>query len=166
MPEGKLSFGWEAEEVRTLCERAMASVYERDQRQPFTPEGHWLMTEQFDVNSFVEAAMYVRPFPLHLLELNANGRERDEELTFSIWIPLLLFFSSEEHEIDAVNEDDQMDVDEEGVPIPSIPRPKKTLSRRHLAYLSPRLGVLNNIPQTVSTFPLQCNVSIKERADL
>lgn len=57
MPDGKLSWGWNAEEVRTVCERAMASVYERDQRQPFTPEGHWLMTEQFDVGSFVEAAM-------------------------------------------------------------------------------------------------------------
>jgi hypothetical protein len=62
---------------------------------------------------------------------------------------LLWFDSSEEHEIDAVNED-EMDVDEEGVPIPAPPRPKKTLSRRHLAFLSPRLGVLNNIPQTVS----------------
>ena len=42
-----------------------------------------------------------------------------------------------------------MDVDDDGVPIPAVPRPKKTLSRRHLAFLSPRLGVLNNIPQTV-----------------
>lgn len=57
MPEGKFAWGWTAEEVRNLCERAMAGVYERDQRQPFTPIGHWLMTEQFDVNSFVEAAM-------------------------------------------------------------------------------------------------------------
>ena len=46
-----------------------------------------------------------------------------------------------------------MDVDEDGVPIPAVPRPKKTLSRRHLAFLSPRLGVLNNIPQTVSRLP-------------
>ena len=116
----------------------MAGVYERDQRQPFTPSGHWLMTEQFDVNSFVEAAMYVNAaitilFPRCLI--------------FSSFFPCLN--SSEEHEIDAVNED-EMDVDEDGVPVPTIPRPKKTLSRRHLAFLSPRLGVLNNIPQTVS----------------
>ena len=60
--------------------------------------------------------------------------------------------SSEEHEIDAVDEE-AMDVDDDGVPIPAPPRPKKTLSRRHLAFLSPRLGVLNNIPQTVSHPP-------------
>jgi hypothetical protein len=57
LPENWLACGWSPEDVRGLMERAMQGVYERDLRRPFTPEKHWLMTE--DSRSFIDAAMQV-----------------------------------------------------------------------------------------------------------
>lgn len=74
LPEGKTPFGWNPEEVRTVCERAMNGVLERDLRRPFLPDGHWLMTESFDVKSFVEAAMYVFEYWVSYL---SAGRKAD-----------------------------------------------------------------------------------------
>lgn len=59
--------------------------------------------------------------------------------------------SAEEQDLD--NDDEQMDVDVAAGGAPTIQslaaRRRKGISKRKLAFLSPRLGVLNNIPQTV-----------------
>lgn len=49
--------GWDVKEVREVVRKAMAGVYERDQRRGFVEDGGWLMSESFDTKGFVEAAM-------------------------------------------------------------------------------------------------------------
>ena len=71
-------------------------------RQPFTPPGHWLVSSQIDMSSFIEAAVF------------------------------------EEQQIEQ--------------PVGARP-----LTKRQVAYLSPRLGVLNNIPFSI---PFEVRVSI------
>ncbi|CED85201.1 E3 ubiquitin protein ligase [Phaffia rhodozyma] len=120
--------GWRVEGVREIMRRSMASVYERDQRKPFVGDGGWLMSESFDTRGFVEAAI------------------------------------TEEQDLDSINEEDsanRMDVDPDpnttGPPVGIRSFAKKMMTKRRMAFLSPRLGVLNNIPQTI---PFELRVEI------
>ncbi|KAG6914062.1 hypothetical protein DXG01_002698 [Tephrocybe rancida] len=49
-------WGWE--EVRERVTRCLVGIHARDSRKPFVPPGHWLVTAQMDVQSFVEAAIF------------------------------------------------------------------------------------------------------------
>ena len=48
---------WEV--VREKVTRCLVGIHARDSRRPFVPANHWLVTSQLDMNSFVEAAVYV-----------------------------------------------------------------------------------------------------------
>lgn len=48
---------WEV--VREKVTRCLVGIHARDSRKPFVPVDHWLVTSQLDMNSFVEAAVYV-----------------------------------------------------------------------------------------------------------
>ncbi|KAG6888453.1 hypothetical protein C0995_008128 [Termitomyces sp. Mi166 len=106
---GSVRCTWEG--VREKVTKCLAGIHARDSRKPFVPAGHWLVTSQIDVQSFVEAAIF------------------------------------EERELSNVTPDS---------PVLPIPR-NQGYSQRHLTHLSPRLGVLNNIPFTI---PFDIRVSI------
>ena len=92
------------------------------------PEDHWHVNSQIDMNSFVEAAVYV-PHPS-------------------------VFASDPDLKLNPLRYEEQQ-VDESAVPHPS--------SRRQLIHfprLSPRLGVLNNIPFAI---PFETRVLIFRR---
>ena len=89
-------------------------------RKPFTPPGHWLVSSQIDMQSFVEAAVYVVLF------------------CFCDFQPSYTSHNFEEQQIEQ-------------------PTGSRPLSKRQVAYMSPRLGVLNNIPFAI---PFEIRVSI------
>ncbi|KAI0926648.1 hypothetical protein AcV5_007383 [Taiwanofungus camphoratus] len=89
------------ENVREKVTKCLQAIHARDSRRPFTHPGHWLVTSQVDMVSFIQAAVF-------------------EERTLA---------------------------QPEGRP----------LSKRQVAYMSPRLGVLNNIPFAI---PFETRVSI------
>ncbi|KAG6843731.1 hypothetical protein H0H87_001111 [Tephrocybe sp. NHM501043] len=102
---------WEGVRERvTMC---LVGIHARDSRKSFVPAGHWLVTSQIDVESFVEAAIF---------------EERELASGSTPSLPALT---------------------------PS--RSRTTYSKRHLSHISPRLGVLNNIPFAI---PFDVRVSI------
>ena len=96
---------------------------ESSSRKPFVPADHWLVTSQLDMNSFVEAAVYVSCFTFHF--------------PFFLHNPS---FSLEEQQLS-----------KHGSHHPRV------LSKRQIAAMSPRLGILNNIPFSI---PFEVRVSI------
>ncbi|KAG6849462.1 hypothetical protein H0H93_008249 [Arthromyces matolae] len=115
------------ESVRERVTKCLVGIHTRDSRKPFVPPNHWLVTSQIDVQSFVEAAIY------------------------------------EERELASSSSASSL-------PMPVIALPASTAgfgartrtlhtshSKRQLAHLSPRLGVLNNIPFAI---PFDTRVSV------
>ncbi|GLB43810.1 putative HECT-domain-containing protein [Lyophyllum shimeji] len=98
---------WEG--VRERVTKCLVAIHARDSRKPFMPQGHWLLTSQLDVQSFVDAAIF---------------------------------------------EERELSISPAG---PDAPRHVRMQSKRQLAHLSPRLGVLNNIPFAI---PFDVRVSI------
>lgn len=85
-------------------------------RRQFTPPNHWIMTSQIDVKSFIESV---------LVEDRAMNEAEDGNGTADV----------------DMNESD----DEEAFGRRRIRIHKRNIpSRREMAYVSPRLGVLNN----------------------
>ncbi|KAF8531258.1 hypothetical protein JB92DRAFT_2852681 [Gautieria morchelliformis] len=108
-----VKFTWER--VRELVSGCLKGIHARDSRRPFTPAGHWLITSQLDLHSFVEAVV---------LEEQALS-SADGETNYS-----RIF----------------------------LPRHRRNgLSPRQLAQISPRLGILNNIPFAI---PFEVRVEI------
>ncbi|KAG6810699.1 hypothetical protein H0H92_010698 [Tricholoma furcatifolium] len=116
-PKG-VRIGWE--DVRERVTKCLSSLHSRDSRTPFVPQGHWLMTSHIDVQSFVEAAIYEEQA---LSSSDSNPTSPDPNAIINI--------------------------------TPFNPRSQaqarsrartQAYSKRALAHLSPRLGVLNNIP--------------------
>lgn len=98
---------WET--IREHITSCLKGIHIRDSRRSFTPPGHWLVSSQVNMSSFVEAAII-------------------EEQTLS-----------GEPSSDAVVES------------------RRRFSPRQLAQISPRLGVLNNIPFAI---PFEVRVEI------
>ncbi|GAA6006727.1 ubiquitin-ubiquitin ligase HUL5 [Rhodotorula paludigena] len=144
---GGTGCGWEW--VRGVMTRFLQQVHARDSRRQFTPEGHWLMTSQFDLKSFVQTAVYV--LPLFLADattdaISAQTSYEDERL-------------EAEGDLDASAATSGPDGDADM----RDTRPSRTrstaaaASKRQLALISPRLGVLNHIPFVV---PFDTRVAI------
>ncbi|KAF7289578.1 HECT-domain-containing protein [Mycena chlorophos] len=49
-------FTWE--EVREKVTKCLVAIHARDSRRRFTPDDHWLVSNQIDIKSFVEAALF------------------------------------------------------------------------------------------------------------
>ncbi|GAA5834520.1 hypothetical protein JCM11251_007030 [Rhodosporidiobolus azoricus] len=133
---------WTGEEVRGLLTRFLGEVHARDSRRRFTPEGHWHMTSQFDLASFVQTAVY-----------------EDERLSAESDAPA-------NANVPGPTPSDDEDDDDFGYAgrrrAPPRPRTRTTaaqnvLSKRQMALVSPRLGVLNNIPFVI---PFETRVAI------
>lgn len=100
------------EGLRSLATGLLQQIYARDSRKPFTPEGHWLMTDQFDLSSFIQTVIYEDQ------QLDAGDEPVQPER--SIW--------------------------DDGEEDPHRRGSKANLTKRQMSFISPRLGVLNNIP--------------------
>lgn len=126
-------------ELRSLFTNLLRQIHARDARKRFAPEGHWLMTSEMDLNSFIQTVMLEED---ELAEPLSNAAPASDD-----W---------EMH--------DEFDDAEEDLPVSSrlqalrrAQEPGSTLNARQLAFLSPRLGVLNNIPFTI---PFELRVEI------
>ncbi|GAA5926390.1 ubiquitin-ubiquitin ligase HUL5 [Sporobolomyces koalae] len=136
------------DEVRTLMTRFLQQVHARDSRRQFTPEDHWHMTSQFDLASFVQTAIF-----------------EDERLQAEGQVPSTNAVAAPTPTRNREGEDD--DEDDEfvrnstwrrtGLARPAPGSRQKVLSKRQLALISPRLGVLNNIPFVI---PFETRVAI------
>jgi ubiquitin-protein ligase E3 C len=137
--------------LRNVVTRLLQQLQQRDSRRPFAPKGHWMMTTELDLNGFIQSVVM-----------------EEEEL-------------SRKQEANTQESADVMDLDEEsgigtsddGIPAGRNGAPgisarlaasqrmgnirDRALSARNLAYLSPRLGVLNNIPFVI---PFEVRVEI------
>ena len=104
-------------------------VWFRSSRRPFTPPDHWLVTSHVDMNTFIQAAMYVPLRRLtsytYLRRSSLEERQLSQPETLGLTGARAL-----------------------------------ALNMRQVAYLSPRLGVLNNIPVAV---PFDVRVGIFRR---
>jgi len=100
------------EGLRSLATGLLQQIYARDSRKPFTPDGHWLMTSQFDLASFIQTVIYE--------DQQLDAGEDPFQPERSVW--------------------------DDGPEEPDRPRSKANLTKRQMSFISPRLGVLNNIP--------------------
>ncbi|GAA5854091.1 hypothetical protein JCM5353_002749 [Sporobolomyces roseus] len=136
------------EELRSLLTRFLQQVHARDSRRQFTPEGHWHMTSQFDLSSFVQTAIFEDE------RLQAEG---EVPSTTPAAAPTV----SRTREGEDDDEDDsfvrQSTWRRRGLARPTASSRQKILSKRQLALISPRLGVLNNIPFVI---PFETRVAI------
>ncbi|GAA6037540.1 hypothetical protein JCM8097_008245 [Rhodosporidiobolus ruineniae] len=132
---------WTYEEVRGLLTRFLGEVHARDSRRRFTPEGHWHMTDQFELASFVQTAVYEDE------RLSAEAAESGEAPPATV---------------NAMDEDEDDDAAfppsrRRAVQARATTARQAALSKRQMALVSPRLGVLNNIPFVI---PFSTRVAI------
>ncbi|GAA5986939.1 hypothetical protein JCM5350_000914 [Sporobolomyces pararoseus] len=139
------------EELRGLMTRFLQQVHARDSRRQFTSEGFWKMTDQFDLASFVQTAIF-----------------EDERLQAEGLVPSTSTAAAPTVSRNRAGEEEEEDDDDDtfvrqstwrrtGLARPSRSRRPPTLTRRQLALISPRLGVLNNIPFVI---PFETRVAI------
>ncbi|GAA5989061.1 hypothetical protein JCM11641_002312 [Rhodosporidiobolus odoratus] len=126
---------WSYEELRSALTGFLVEVHARDSRRRFTPDGHWHMTSQFDIASFVQTAVYEE-------ERLATENEAD---------------SGAPQPMDTDNSDDENPFSLRGSRRPAAATKEALLSKRQLALVSPRLGVLNNVPFVI---PFETRVAI------
>lgn len=121
--------------LRDLATRLLQQVHARDARHRFTKEDFWLMTDEMDMESFIESVM------LEEEKLAEEQAEREANAQSSSNAPLA-----------SADGDDLFD--EEMAPLEAtMPRSttarassRKFISARKMAFISPRLGILNNLP--------------------
>ncbi|BGP43638.1 ubiquitin-protein ligase (E3) [Rhodotorula kratochvilovae] len=138
------------EDVRGVMTRFLQQVHARDSRRQFTPEGHWLMTSAMDIKHFVETAVYEDE------RLEAEGAQDAPAPAQPA--------PQRETPLSDSDEDDEF--------APTALQPRRygparparrqrttpqQLSKRRLALVSPRLGVLQNVPFVI---PFETRVAI------
>lgn len=135
--------------LRNVVTRLLQQLHQRDSRRRFAPEIHWLMTSELDLNTFIQSVV------LEEDELNRSEDERDQQ--------------GEAMDMDQSERDDAAAVAARLSGRPAISsrlanrrstaggRGNRGLTARSLAFLSPRLGVLNNIPFVI---PFEVRVEI------
>ncbi|OIW25055.1 hypothetical protein CONLIGDRAFT_582880 [Coniochaeta ligniaria NRRL 30616] len=60
---------------RSIVTTAMRMLYERDSRRRFLPEGHWLMTSKFNMESFLQAVVLEEERQHELREQEEDGED-------------------------------------------------------------------------------------------
>lgn len=115
--------------LRDSSTRLLQQIHARDARHPFTPADYWLMTGDLDLNSFIES----------VLSEEDKLAQDDEEAEAAANLA-----ATAAGEVN-VDEDGDQEMDEV---MPGIAHrtTKRHLSARKLAFISPRLGILNNLP--------------------
>ncbi|KAH9812750.1 hypothetical protein DFH28DRAFT_392310 [Melampsora americana] len=120
------------EQLRNLATRLLQQIYTRDSRRPFCEPGFWLMTSTFDLQSFIQTVVYEES---HLEEIRNEPHEQTTPYDFV------------DPDLDLLDH----------VPSPPGRSQRERVSKRQLAFISPRLGVLNNIPFVI---PFEQRVAI------
>ncbi|CAH7688506.1 hypothetical protein BY996DRAFT_8560820, partial [Phakopsora pachyrhizi] len=124
------------EQLRILATRLLQQIYIRDSRRPFCGSGFWSMTSTFDLRSFIQTVVYEES------RLEEHEDHQGSSLTNS---PPEDFFDPDVHIL-------------ERLPQTSMSNNSRSrVSQRQLAFISPRLGVLNNIPFVI---PFEQRVAI------
>lgn len=121
------------EDLRALATRLLQQIYIRDSRRPFCQPGFWSMTSTFDLRSFIQTVVY---------EESRLEEVREDQLNN---LPHL------------TSMDPDMDLVERPSPSSTNRGARARVSQRQLAFISPRLGVLNNIPFVI---PFEQRVAI------
>ncbi|UZJ57310.1 hypothetical protein CBS101457_006630 [Exobasidium rhododendri] len=128
--------------LRDVLTRLLQQLHHRDSRRSFAPKDHWLMNNHLDLKSFIESVV------LEEDELNQYQEGAEESNTMM------------EVDEDSIGDDEA----NQRTTISSRIASRRGgnlrgggLSARSLAYLSPRLGVLNNIPFVI---PFEVRVEI------
>lgn len=131
--------------LKNLVTRLLQQLHQRDSRRKYAPKDHWLMSSHLDLNTFIESVV------LEEDELNQYHDETEGS------VPVDTDMSEPGNTLTHANA-------LSGAAISSriASRRGTTLrgvgySARNLAYLSPRLGVLNNVPFMI---PFQVRVGI------
>ena len=118
--------------MRGMVTGLLRMIYERDSRRKFLPEGHWLMTEYFDMKGFIPAVVQEE-------EYKRQHQEADEE------------------EDDLIQQSSDEDSDGDTLigtgrtqRVRRLERLKrqqrKTARRKQLSAVTPRLEILQNMP--------------------
>jgi len=165
--------------LRNLVTKVLQQFHSRDSRKSFVPEGHWLMVSQMDLGAFIQTVV-LEEQELSLndgdqdqsdpsLTSNGNGVSMDldppstasgrQVLTSTGRLAGAGHGIQNRNRIVVDDEDDGMNLSE-ALPISNRLRNLGTtrgLSAKNLAFLSPRLGVLNNIPFVI---PFEVRIEI------
>ncbi|GAA6025858.1 hypothetical protein JCM10207_003234 [Rhodosporidiobolus poonsookiae] len=137
---------WTYEQLRGLLTTFLQQVHARDSRRQFTPDGHWHMTSQFDLQSFIQTAVYEEE------RLSAESSSTSDGSA-----------APGPMDVDSADEDEEESFGRRRRPQPYVRRGparehrQTVLSKRQMALVSPRLGVLNNIPFVI---PFETRVAI------
>lgn len=143
--------------LRDIVTRLLQQLHQRDSRRKFAPDNHWLMNSELDLNSFIQSVV---------MEEDELNKKQDEGLADGTDT---MDIEGDEEEVDEIDRaDEPMEVDESHeadrpaissrlANHRSLGSRNRGLTARSLAYLSPRLGVLNNIPFVI---PFEVRVEI------
>lgn len=122
--------------LRNLAVRLLQQIHQRDSRRQFTPEGHWLMTNQWDLQSFIQSVVMEEKSNLESLTAQEQGDGGMVDTTST--------------DTGDRRGDGNMDIDDDPLRGRSGARSiARAISARQRAFVSPRIGVLNNIPFVV-----------------
>ncbi|KNE99767.1 hypothetical protein PSTG_07054 [Puccinia striiformis f. sp. tritici PST-78] len=125
------------EYLRSMATRLLQQIYIRDSRRPFCEPDFWSMTSTFDLQSFMQTVVYEES---HLEEV------REDQL--------------QSPAAQLLNQDPDLDLSNHlssSNSSSSRGTARARVSQRQLAFISPRLGVLNNIPFVI---PFEQRVAI------
>ncbi|GAK62249.1 HECT-domain-containing protein [Moesziomyces antarcticus] len=146
--------------LRSLVTKVLKQLHLRDSRRRFAPADHWLMVSHLDLNDFMRTVV--------LEEQQLSSEQHDESEQFGGISPSNADSSTSSSHIAAVAQDADadmrvgedsdygMDEDDDAQSRQPLSRLQQLRARgdtrsRHLtalnlAFLSPRLGILNNVP--------------------
>ncbi|KDN51329.1 HECT-domain-containing protein [Tilletiaria anomala UBC 951] len=149
--------------LRTLFTKLLQQLYARDSRREFTPEGHWLMVSQFDMQAFIQTVI-MEETELAGPAAGTAATDQVEEEDVDEDGDRRMGAGAQAHRLAANTRSDNMDGGDSDIPALPVSirlraRRGRTqgLTARTLAFLSPRLGVLNNIPFVI---PFEVRVEI------
>ncbi|KAK0549403.1 ubiquitin-protein ligase (E3) [Tilletia horrida] len=150
-------------DLRSLLTKVLQQLYTRDSRRPFTPKGHWEMLSKNDLQAFINTVIMEEKELVEgsgatssSTDVDGSRASRRRDLEQAEMMDLV------EEEDDAENEDPRRQAAQRGLsetvePARNLPISQRLRNRSRMggtgsltasmmAFLSPRLGVLNNIP--------------------
>lgn len=122
--------------LRDGATRLLQQLHARDARHRFTPDDFWLMTKDMDIESFVESVL--------LEEDKIAGDNAEAEAAASEAAAAAAAAGDGIAAYDDEDDHDRVSL-EVAVPRHALPS-RRHISARKLAFISPRLGILNNLP--------------------
>ncbi|KAK0551407.1 ubiquitin-protein ligase (E3) [Tilletia horrida] len=159
-------------DLRSLLTKVLQQLYPRDSRRPFTPKGHWEMLSKIDLQAFITTVIMEEKELVEgsgatssSADLDGSRASRRRDLEQAEMMDLV------EEEDDAENEDPRRQAAQCGLSETVEPARNLPISQRlrnwsrmggtgsRTAILSPRLGVLNNIPFVI---PFDVRVEISQ----